>query len=108
MAEKDWNAIARKRIQRPAEVQRLPKLHIYARQKKGKTTFGTSAGIEQTLILDPERGTDAMKTKNPHVWHIERWEDLDEAYNFIRLGDHNYSWISVDGLTKLSQMSLKY
>lgn len=108
MAEKDYRAIAAKRIQRPANVQRLPKLHIYARQKKGKTTFSTSAGIERTLILDPERGTDLMKTKNPHVWHIEKWEDLDEAYNYIRLGDHPYEWIGVDGLTKLSQMSLKY
>lgn len=108
MAEKDWSAIARKRIQRPANVVRLPKLHIYARQKKGKTTFSVSAGVEKTLVLDPERGTDLMQTKNPHVWHIERWEDMDEAYNYIRSGDHPYEWISVDGLTKLSQMSLKY
>lgn len=108
MAEKDWAAIARKRIQRPAGIIRLPKLHIYARQKKGKTTFSTSAGVEKTLVLDPEHGTDLMQSKNPHVWHIEKWEDLDEAYNFIRSGDHPYEWISVDGLTKLSQMSLKY
>lgn len=108
MAEKDWNAIAKKRIQRPADIQRLPKFHIYARQKKGKTTFSASAGVDKTLILDPEHGTDLMQTKNPHVWHIDRWEDLDEAYNFIRMGDHQYEWISVDGLTKLSNMSLKY
>jgi len=108
MAEKDYNAIARKRIQRPAEIERLPKLHIYSRQKKGKTTFSISGGINETLVLDPEHGTDPMKTKNPHVWHIEKWEDLDEAYNYIRLGDHPYRWVSVDGLTKLSQMSLKY
>ncbi len=108
MAEKDYMAIAKRRIQRPAEINRLPKFHIYSRQKKGKTTFSTSAGVEQTLILDPEHGTDAMKTKNPHVWHIERWEDVDEAWNFIRGGNHPYKWIGVDGLTKLSQMSLKY
>lgn len=108
MAEKDYRAIAKKRIQRPAEIERLPKFHIYGRQKKGKTTFSTSAGVDQTLILDPEHGTDLMKTKNPHVWHIEKWEDIDEAYNYILLGDHPYRWIGVDGLTKLSQMSLKY
>lgn len=108
MAEKDYRAIAAKRIQRPASIKRLPKFHIYARQKKGKTTFGISAGVEKTLVLDPEHGTDLMQTKNPHVWHIEKWEDVDEAYNYIRLGDHPYEWIVVDGLTKLSQMSLKY
>jgi hypothetical protein len=108
MAEKDYMAIAKRRIQRPANIKRLPKIHVYARQKKGKTTFSTSAGVDRTLILDPEHGTDLMRAKNPHVWHIERWEDVDEAYNYLRLGDHPYQWIGVDGLTKLSQMSLKY
>lgn len=108
MAEKDYAAIARKRIQRPAEIKRLPKLHIYGRQKKGKTTFSSSAGVENTLILDPEHGTDLMQSRNPHVWHIERWEDMDEAYNYLRSGDHPYEWVSVDGLTKLSNMALKY
>lgn len=108
MAEKDYRAIAQKKIQRPANIQRLPKLHIYARNKKGKTTFGLSAGIEKTLVLDPEHGTDPMKKLNPHVWPIDVWEDMDEAYNFIRLGDHQYEWIVVDGLTRLSNMSLKY
>lgn len=108
MAEKDYKAIAAKKIQRPANIKRLPKFHVYARNKKGKTTFGLSAGVEKTLVLDPEHGTDAMKTKNPHVWHAEVWEDVDEFYNFVRLGDHDYEWIVVDGLTRLSQMSLKY
>jgi hypothetical protein len=108
MATKDYNAIAKKRIQRPADTDRLPKFHIYARPKKGKSTFGISAGVENTLVLDPEHGTDTMKTKNPHVWHAEKWEDVDDFYNFVRLGDHNYEWISVDGLTRLSNMALKY
>lgn len=108
MATKDYNKIARERITRPATIQRYPRFLIYARNKKGKTTFGLSAGVEQTLVLDPEHGTDEMKTKNPHVWHIERWEDMDDAYNFLRHGNHPYKWVNVDGLTKLSNMSLKY
>lgn len=108
MAVKDYAAIAKQRIKRPSQVKRLPKFHIYARNKKGKTTFGLSAGIEKTLVLDPEHGTDMMKRADPHVWHIEKWEDMDEAYNFVRSGEHDYEWIVVDGLTRLSQMALKY
>ncbi len=108
MAEKDYSKIAARRIHRPANIQRLPKFHIYGRNKKGKTTFSLSGGIEKTLVLDPEHGTDSMKAKNPHVWPIDRWEDFDEAYNYIRLGDHPYEWISVDGCTRFSQMALKY
>ena len=108
MAEKDYVAIAKRKIQRPAEVNRAPNFHIYARNKKGKTTFGMSAGVEKTLIIDPEHGTDAMKAKNPHVWPIEVWSDIDDAYNYLRSGKHPYEWVVVDGLTRLSNMSLKH
>lgn len=108
MATKDYRAIAAKKITRPSKMKRMPKILIYGRNKKGKTTFGMSAGVENTLVLDPEYGTSQMKTQDPHVWPITCWEDIDEAYNYIRLGDHPYEWISVDGLTKMSNMSLNY
>jgi len=105
---KDYNAIATQRISRPSEQKRYPRFLVYSRNKKGKTTFSISGGVDKTLVLDPEHGTDEMKKKNPHVWHVERWEDLDDAYNFLRYGTHDYQWVSVDGLTKFSNMSLKY
>jgi hypothetical protein len=105
---KDYNAIAQKRISRPSQSQRKPKILIYARNKKGKTTFSISAGVEKTLVADPENGTDEMRTKDPHRWPIERWEDLDDFYNFLRYGNHQYEWAVLDGLTKMSNMALKY
>lgn len=105
---KDYAKIAAERIGKPSQIKRMPKFLVYARNKKGKTTFGISAGVDKTLVLDPEHGTDEMRSKDPNVWHIERWEDLDEAYNFLRYSKHDYQWIVVDGLTKLSNMSLKY
>ena len=105
---KDYAAIAHQRITRPADTVSYPRFLIYARNKKGKTTFGMSAGIEKTLILDPEGGTDEFKAKNPHVWKIERWEDLDDAYNFLRYSKHQFEWVNLDGLTKFSNMALKY
>jgi hypothetical protein len=85
---KDYNAIAAKRITRPADIRRFPKFLVYARNKKGKTTFGLSAGVDKTLVLDPERGTAEMRTKNPHVWPIEKWEDLEDAYQYLKNGTH--------------------
>lgn len=105
---KDYAAIAAQRITKPSQTKRFPKMLIYARNKKGKTTFGISAGVDKTLVLDPERGTDEMKTKDPNRWEIERWEDLDDAFNYLRYSDHPYQWVVVDGLTKLNNMALKY
>jgi hypothetical protein len=103
---KDWNAIARKRITKPSKLKRLPNLHIYGGHKKGKTTFCLSA--PNCLTLDPEHGTDPFKTKDPDVWHIDKWIDTDEVYNYLRYGDHPYEWINVDGLTRISNYALRY
>ena len=105
---KDYSAIAAKRISRPAEGKRFPKFLVYSRNKKGKTTFSLSAGVDKTLVIDPEHGTDEMVKKNPNVWKIERWEDLDDVYNYLRYSDHPYQWVCLDGLTKIANMSLKY
>ena len=114
--EKDYRAIAKKRIQRPSEMKRPPRFLVYSRNKKGKTTFGNSAGVQHTLTIDPEGGTSQMTSKNPHVWHVDRWEDIDDVTQFLRHINmcencptpHPFRWVCLDGLTKLSNMSLKY
>lgn len=108
IATKDYAAIARSKIIRPAEVQRKPKFLVYGRNKKGKSTFCTTAGVDNVLFADPEHGTAEMKAKNPHVWPIDKWEDLEEYYNFLRSGDHTYQWAALDGLTRMSNMALNY
>lgn len=109
MANKiDYEALAAKHITRPADATRYPKFLVYGRNKKGKTTFSISGGIDKTLVLDPEDGTDEMKKKNPHVWKISRWEDIDDAFNYLKYADHPYQWVSVDGITRYSNMALKY
>jgi hypothetical protein len=118
-AEKDYAEIAAKRMFRPAERERYPRFLFYSRNKKGKTTLAKSASA-RTLILDPEQGTSEMKASNPHVWPIDRWEDTDEAYQFLRHvnkcpfkgcpqgQDHPFDWCAPDGLTKMNNMALKY
>lgn len=117
--EKDYAAIAAKRMFRPADQVRQPRFLIYSRNKKGKTTFARSAS-PRTLILDPEQGTSEMRSSNPHVWPIDRWEDIDEAYQFLRHintcpfkdcpqgKNHPFDWCAPDGLTKFNNMALKY
>lgn len=118
--ETDYLKIAKQRARRPSQQKHHPKFLIYARNKKGKTTFSLSAGVDQTLVLDPEQGTDAMVSKDPHVWPVTKWEDVQEFWGAVRtmklspyeLGTGKskepFSWISADGLTKLNNMALKW
>ena len=104
---KDYAAIAASKIAKPSTVkQRLPMIHVYGRNKKGKTHFGTTAG--RVLILDPESGTDSYTTVDPDVWKITRWEDFDDVYKFLRLGTHNYQYVDLDGMTRFANMALRF
>lgn len=114
-AEVDYKALAQKYIVRPSNVKRMPRLLVYSRNKKGKTTFALSVGVDNILILDPEHGTDEFKKKDPHVWHIETMQDMENAYEFLRHVNecqtcetpHPFTWVAVDGLTKISNIGLK-
>ena len=102
---KDYSAIAAKKIRKPGE--RPPRLLIYGRNKQGKTTFSATAP-GKVLFLDPEGGAEFVTNDNVDLWPVERWEDVSEALAYLKAGDHDYSWVVVDGLTRVANMSLKF
>lgn len=109
MATKNYQAIAKAKIRKPSSVERKPRLLIYSRNKKGKTTLCDSA--PNVLILDPERGTDHLKKSDPDAWPIESWDDIDEVYKYLKgskEASDKYEWIAVDGTTRMSNMSLRF
>ncbi len=112
MATKNYEAIAASRIRKPSDSKRMPRFLIYGRQKKGKTRLSTTA--PNVLILDPEEGTDHETKANPDVWPITQWDDINEAYQFIRGGGKSpitkepYKWVSLDGGTRMGNMALRW
>lgn len=112
---KDYSAIAAKKITTPAKKAeanggsvRRPSILVYSRNKKGKTRFCLSAGQGKVLIIDPEQGTDRFLEADPHVWHLESWEEMDDIYKYLRSGDHPYEWVAFDGCTRISNMALRH
>ena len=104
---KDYSAIAAKKIRKPSRAPARGKsILIYARNKKGKTRFCTTA--PNVLILDPERGTDESVKIDPDVWEINQWQDFDEVYKFLRSGKHSYEYVAFDGMTRFSNMALRF
>lgn len=118
--ETDYLKLAKQRAHRPSQKTHHPRFLFYSRNKKGKTTLGLSGGVDQTIVLDPEKGTDAMLKKDPHVWPVNKWEDVQEFWGAIRtmklspyeLGTGKskepFYWVNADGLTRMNNMALKY
>lgn len=107
--KKDYAAIAASKITTPTAQGLLkPRVLIYARNKKGKTRFCSTPGQGNVLIIDPEQGTKAMQKLDPHVWPIECWQDLDDVYNYLKLGKHSYTWAALDGMTKIHDYAIQF
>ena len=112
---KDYSAIAAKRITSPSALAkanggdvRRPSILVYSRNKKGKTRFCLTAGKGRVLIVDPEHGTDRFLKADPHVWHLQSWEEIDDIFKYLRSGEHEYEWIAFDGTTRIANMALRY
>jgi hypothetical protein len=110
---KDYMAIARRRIKSSNQSTRMPRVLVYARNKKGKTRLSTSA--PDVLMLDPEDGTKHEKKANPDTWPIDTWEDLHDVAGFLKSRSNKspitgrpYQWVSWDGCTRICQIALNY
>src|SRR6266568_3064110 len=82
--EKDYLAIAKQRITRPSRLEQRHRFLFYSRNKKGKTKLCLSA--PHVLMIDPEHGTDKFLKTDPYVWHITKWEDVEEVWGALRTG----------------------
>lgn len=93
-------------IIKPSQSDRMPRFLIYARTKKGKTTFGSTA--PKVLIVDPEDGTDELKVRDPDVTKVRSWEDVDSVYRYLKTTDHGYEWVVWDGLGQIHKFAVDF
>jgi hypothetical protein len=114
MTRKDYSELAKRKITSPSKLAaeqggvKRPSILVYSRNKKGKTRFCLTAGKGKVLVVDPEHGTDRFEKADPHVWHLESWEEIDDIYKFLRSGDHTYEWVAFDGCTRIANMALRF
>lgn len=105
VTKKDYAAIAASKVRKPGE--KPPRILVYGRNKKGKTTFGASA--PRVLIIDPEEGTDYVNG-DPDVWPVAEWKDMEDVFQYLKTKDaqDKYDWVHVDGLTRITNMALRF
>ncbi len=71
---------------------------LYGPPGSGKTTMG--ATFPDVLILSAESGLLSVRDKALDVWSIDSWEDLEEAFAFLKAGGHKYKSVVIDSLTE--------
>lgn len=83
-------------------------LAVYGRSGTGKTTFAGTAP-KPLLILDVnDRGTISVKGQpETYVLSIEKWEDFEEVYWYLKSGNHNFQSVVIDTLTQLQDLAIR-
>jgi len=82
------------------------KVVLYGPPGSGKTTMG--ATFPSVLFLSAESGLLSVRDKAIDVWTVNEWEDMEEAYSFLRKGDHQYKSVVIDSLTEVQKKLHEY
>lgn len=85
--------------------QRGVKVLVYGAAGVGKTTLiKTCPG--KPLILSAEAGLLSLADQDIDVVEINELEALNEAYLFLRDGEHDYDWICLDSISEIAEVVL--
>lgn len=85
---------------------------IYGESGSGKTTMAGSSDeipeMRRVLFIDVEGGTLSLRHAYPNVEtvRVRSWNEMQEVYNELYLGNHEYTTIVVDSLTETQKLSM--
>lgn len=82
------------------------KVVLYGPPGSGKTT--AAATWPKPLFLSAESGLLSVRDKAIDVWTINEWEDLEEAFAYLRVGGHGYESVVLDSLTEMQKKLADY
>lgn len=95
------------KIKRISERPLLVKALIYGEPGAGKTYLGCTAPNFLILLTEPAVSDATMQAVkrdlgiDAAVWEINSWEDLEEAYDYLQGGQHDFDTVVIDSLTDL-------
>lgn len=81
---------------------------VYAKPKRGKTTFGAS-GPKPIVIDCNEKGTLSIRrVPDCKVFKVNTWTDIDLAYWYLHGGNHDRETVVIDTVTSLAALCMKF
>lgn len=99
---------AKSNIIKLAEYDESINMLIYGNSGIGKTVFGGTAG--NGLILGLESGVISAKRQGSKcdLWPVEKWEDVQDCYAWIRDNPGKYKWLVIDSISDMQEKLLRY
>jgi energy-coupling factor transporter ATP-binding protein EcfA2 len=82
------------------------KIVLYGPPGSGKTTMAST--FPKVLFLSAESGLLSIRDRAIDVWEIGQWEDLEEAYRFLRDGANGYKSVVIDSITEIQKQLADY
>lgn len=85
---------------------------IYGDSGVGKTVLSASAAdvpeMNPVLFIDIEGGTSSIRYMYPNmsVLRVTTWDQMQQAYDFLFEGEHDFKTIIIDSLTEIQQFSM--
>jgi hypothetical protein len=77
---------------------------IYGESGVGKTVF--SSTWPKPVFLDMDKGLSSVRRK-VHRFKIDFWEDLMQALQFLKSGEHPFGTIILDSLNELQALTMR-
>lgn len=98
---------AKPKLRRSSERELLVKALIYGEPGAGKTYLACTAPNPVILLTEPAVSDATMLAvrrdlgADPAVWEIDTWQDLEDAYDYLQGGQHEFTTVVIDSFTDL-------
>lgn len=85
---------------------------IYGDSGTGKTTLAGSAdkvpSMRPVIVVDVEGGTESLRHSYPdvEVVRVTTWKEMQEVYNVLHDGEHEYNTVVLDSLTEMQKFNM--
>ncbi len=83
------------------------KVLVHGPAGAGKTVLcSTTGAVDQTIIVSAEAGLLSLRDYDIAVAEVGEIADVREVYEFLKRGDHSFTWVCLDSISEIAEKLL--